>query len=102
MPELTREDANCGFVGSSVVLARRKEMTPPTEKPMATIATASAKKSRMPLGIWTEGVTRESAHMAAATSTAIAGGGTLSSSEFIGSIRKMAATKAKRLRRELC
>jgi len=55
---------------------------------MLTNATASANNRRMPVGTWSEGVSRESSHMAAATSTAIAGGGILSSSEFIGSIMR--------------
>src|SRR6267142_6486953 len=88
MPELTNEDVNCGFVGLSVVFARRNEMTPAAENPMLTNATASANNRRMPVGTWSEGVSRESSHMAAATSTAIAGGGILSSSEFIGSIMR--------------
>ena len=88
MPELTNEDVNCGFVGLSVVFARRNEMTPAAENPMLTNATASANNRRMPVGTWSEGVSRESSHMAAATSTAIAGGGTLSSSDFIGSIMR--------------
>jgi hypothetical protein len=42
MPELTKEEVNCGFVGFSVVFARRNEMTPAAENAMPTNATASA------------------------------------------------------------
>src|SRR5665647_2299680 len=80
MPEQTNEDVVSGFIGLTVVLARRNEMTPARLKPPPARAIASAAATRMNMGASSNGATKEIPHMAPAISTATAGGGILSSS----------------------
>ena len=82
MPEVTRDEAACGFVGLTVVFALRNRITPamlnmPPIEPIASAATA-----RMTEGTSKNGGTSESTHIAAHISSATAGGGTFSSSDF--------------------
>src|SRR3989344_62848 len=80
MPEQTNEDVVSGFIGFTVVLARRNEMTPARLKPPPAKAIASAAATQVIAGTSSNGATKEIPHMAPAISIATAGGGILSSS----------------------
>src|SRR5260370_9915505 len=80
MPEQTNEDVVSGFIGLTVVLARRNEITPARLKLPPTRAIVTVAATRMNAGTSSNGATMEIPHMAPAISTATAGGGILSSS----------------------
>lgn len=80
MPEHTNEDAVSGFIGLTVVLARRNEMTPARMKPPPARAIIAAAATRMDAGASSTGATKEIPHKAPAISAVTAGGGILSSS----------------------
>jgi hypothetical protein len=84
MPEQTNEDVVSGFIGLTVVLARRNETTPVRLKPAPARAIVTAAATRMNAGISSNGATKKIPHMAPAISTATAGGGILSSSACMG------------------
>lgn len=80
MPEQTNEDVVSGFIGLTVVLARRNEMIPARLKPPPIRAIVAAAAARMNADTSSNGAIKELPHIAPASSTATAGGGILSSS----------------------
>ena len=83
MPELTSDVAVSGFIGLTVVFARRNEMTPAKLKPPPARENIIAAEMRVNRGISSKGAIKEIPHMVAATNAATAGGGILSSSDFM-------------------
>src|ERR1017187_8496286 len=79
-PALTKDDAASGFIGLTVVFARRKATTPEALKAAPTTAKPTPRAMRASGIASSEVVTRERHHIAAATSSATSGGGILSSS----------------------
>ena len=83
MPAVTSEDVFPGFSGLTVVFARRNETTPATLMQPPATAIVAAMTWRATVGIPIDTPIVVTPHMAAAISSAMTGGGTLSSSAFM-------------------
>src|SRR5262249_26382413 len=79
MPEVTNDEADCGFNGLTVVLLRRNAMKPAKSKIAPASASPTVRRIRTKLDSAMATVPRAAAHMARATTSATIGGGTLSS-----------------------
>src|SRR4026209_536607 len=77
-PEQTKEDAVSGFIGLTVVFARRNVTMPARLKATPASAIEAAATVRMKVGTSSDGVVRAIPHMMPAIRTATTGGGTLS------------------------
>jgi hypothetical protein len=86
MPELTSDDVVSGFMGLTVVRALRNARTPAALKPIPTSKSAAAAPRRGALGTWSKGASLDVTHITTAIPDATAGGGTLTSSEFMRAI----------------
>ena len=94
MPEQTNDVVVSGFIGLTVVLARRNEMIPARPKTTPGRAIVADAATRTSGGTSNNGATREIPHIALAISTAIAGGGILSSSACMWMIMKRVTSAA--------
>src|SRR5207245_5381214 len=84
MPVVTNDEEVSGFIGFMVVLARRKAVMPAALNAPPTSAMAIATAMRRGAPTSKVGVSRETAHIANARTNATTGGGTFSSSAFMG------------------
>jgi hypothetical protein len=91
MPAVTREEVFCGFSGLTVVFARRNAAMPARLKQPPAKAIDAVTTWRTTLGSSMDAPILELPHIAAATSSATSGGGTLSSNEFMCEVRSREA-----------
>src|SRR5438093_5836836 len=79
-PDTTRDDAFSGFIGFTVVFARRKAMAPARLNPAPAIAKRTTREIQAAAGTASATVADDISHIPAAETAATMGGGTLSAS----------------------